>query len=73
MLGDYNGCTINDHMRVVCNTFKFESLIPEPTFSKNPENHCCRDSILTNRPHSIQNCCVFETGLSDFHRMTYCN
>ena len=27
------------------------------------------DLILTNCPHSFQNSCVIETGLSDFHKM----
>ena len=37
---------------------------------KNPTNPSCVDLILTNRPRSFQNSCTFETGLSDFHKMT---
>ena len=46
------------------------SLITEPTCYKNSENPTCFDLILTNHPRSFQNSCVFETGLSDFHKMT---
>ena len=35
-----------------------------------PENPTCTDLILTNHPRSFQNSTVFETGLSDFHKMT---
>ena len=37
---------------------------------QNPTNPSCVDLILTNRPRSFQNSCTFETGLSDFHKMT---
>ena len=37
---------------------------------KNPENPSCIELIFTNRLCSFQNSCVFETGFSDFHRMT---
>ena len=35
----------------------------------NPENPSCIDLILTNSPYSLQNSCVIETHLSDFHKM----
>ena len=37
---------------------------------QNPTNPSCVDLILTNRPRSFQNSCTFETGLSDFLKMT---
>ena len=37
---------------------------------QNPTNPSCIDLILTNRPRSFQNSCTFETGLSDFLKMT---
>ena len=50
-------------------TYNLRSLITEPTCYKNPENPACIDLILTNHPRSFQNSCVFETGLSDLHKM----
>ena len=49
-----------------CDTYDHRSLITEPTCCKNPENPTCIDLILL----SFQNSCVFEIGLSDFHKMT---
>ena len=34
------------------------------------ENPTCADLILTNSPRNFQNSSVFETGLSDFHKLT---
>ena len=42
----------------------------QQTCYKNPENPSCIDLILTNSHRSFQNTNVFETGLSDFHKMT---
>ena len=70
LLGDFNVCVEDSSMSEFCDTYNLKSLIREPTCYKNPENPSCIDLILTNRPCSFQNSCVFETGLSDFHRMT---
>ena len=37
---------------------------------KSPENSSCINLILTNRPHNFENSCIFETCLSNLHRMT---
>ena len=47
-----------------------KSLIKQKTCFKNPENPARIDLILTNSPRSFQNSSVFETGLSDFHKLT---
>ena len=47
-----------------------KTLIKQKTCFKNPENPACIDFILTNSPRSFQNSSVFETGLSDFHKLT---
>ena len=44
-------------------------MINKPTCYKNPDRPSCIDLILTNCPRSLQNSCVIETGLSDFHKM----
>ena len=38
---------------------------------KSLENPTCVDLILTNLPKCFQNSNVFETGLSDFHKLTF--
>ena len=56
-------------MESFCESYKFTSLIKDPTCFKNPKSPSCIDLILTNNPHSFQNSWVIETGLSDFHKM----
>ena len=38
---------------------------------KSPIIPTCINLILTNRAHSFQSICVLETGLSDFHLMSF--
>ena len=47
-----------------------KTLIKRKSCFKSPENPTCIDLILTNSPRSFQNSSVFETGLSDFHKLT---
>ena len=42
--------------------------VTKQTCYKFPENTTCIDLLL--RTHSLLHFCVFETGLSDFHKMT---
>ena len=51
-------------------TYNLKSLVKQKTCFKNPDNPSCIDLILTNSPRSFQDSCVFETGLSDFHKLT---
>ena len=67
---DFNVSTDNSCKAGFCNTYDLKSLITEPTCYKNPENLTYFDLILTNHPRSFQNSCVFDTSLSDFHKMT---
>ena len=71
VLGDFNVDMDNSYMTVFCYTYDLNCLIKEPTCYKNPENPSCIDLILTNNPKRFQSSCVAETGLSDFHRMTF--
>ena len=52
-------------------THNLKNLIKEPTCFKSLENSTCIDFILTNRPKCFQNSNGFETGLSDFHKLTF--
>ena len=47
-----------------------KNLIKEPTCFKNPEKPTIIDLILTNKPKCFQHSCTYETGISDFHKMT---
>ena len=52
-----------------CTLFKFKNLVKKPTCYKNPDNPSCIAVFLTNCVWSFQNTCIFETGLSDFHKL----
>ena len=57
-------------MKTLYQIHGLKNLINEPTYYKKPSNPTCTDLIITNRPKSLQNSSTFETGLSDFHKMT---
>ena len=69
LLGDFNVEIEEKNISDFTNIYNLRSLIKEKTCFKNPENPSCIDLILTNSPRSFQNSSVFETGLSDFHKM----
>ena len=60
----------NTDMEEFCSVYNFESLIKDPTCFKYPEKPTTIDHILTNYPRCFQHSGVYETGLSDFHRLT---
>ena len=70
ILGDFNSEPNKENMKRFYQIYNLKNLINEPTCYKNPENPSTIDLILTNKPRSFQNSCTFETGLSDFHKMT---
>ena len=70
VLGDFNAEMTNTHMEEFCSVCNFKSLIKDPTCFKNPEKPTTIDHILTNHPKCFQHSGVYETGLSDFHRLT---
>ena len=51
-------------------TYNLKSLVKQKTCFKNPDNPSCIDLILTNSPRGFQDSSLFETGLSDFHKLT---
>ena len=71
VLWDFNAETSNTTISEFCATYNLKNLIKEPTCFKSLENPTCIDLILTNRPKCFQNSNVFETGLSDFHKLTF--
>jgi len=69
-MGDFNSETTENTMIDFCDTYGLSNLIKEPTCYKNLKNPSCIDLILTNKTKSFQHSNVYETGLSDFHKLT---
>ena len=70
LLGDFNVEPEEKHMVDFLNVYNLKNLVHQKTCFKNPDNPTCIDLILTNSPRSFQNTNVFETGLSDFRKLT---
>ena len=70
LLGHFNVEPEEVNMLDFLNIYNLKNLVKQKTCYKNPENPSCIDLILTNSHRSFQNTNVFETGLSDFHKMT---
>ena len=62
LLGNFNVSIDDPHLESFCESYRFKSLIKDPTCFKNPAYPSCIDLILTNSPWSFQNSCVIETG-----------
>ena len=69
-MGDFNAEMTNIHLEEFCASYNLKNLIKRPTCFKNLENPACIDHVLTNQPKSFHSSSVFETGLSDFHKLT---
>ena len=54
-------------MKSFCQIYNFKHLLDKHTCCKNPNNPSCLDLIITNKPRKS---CTFETGLSNFHKIT---
>ena len=52
------------------NIYILKNLVKQKTCYKNPDNPSCIDLILTNCHRSFQNTNAFDTGVSDFYKMT---
>ena len=69
--GDLNTEVSNSFMEQFCPSYNLKSLIKEPACFKSVDNLSCIDLILTNHPKCFQNSGVYETGTSDFHKLTF--
>ena len=69
-LADFNSEPTEEALKSFCQIFNFKNLLDKPTCYKNPNNPSCVNLIIANKPRSFQNSCTFETGPSDFHKMT---
>ena len=70
LLGDFNVEPEEVNMLDFLNIYNLKNLVKQKTCYENPENPSCINLILTNSHRSFQNTNVFETGLSDFHKIT---
>ena len=68
-LGDFHAGMEHSTLKDFCNLYSLTSFINKPTCWENHSKPICIDLIPTNRPALFQNTNVFETGLSDFHKM----
>ena len=71
MFGDFNAEMSNPHMREFCALYDFINLIKEPTCYKNIDKPTSIDQILTNHAKCFQHSGIYETGLPDFHKLTF--
>ena len=51
-------------------TYNLKSKVKQKACFKNPDKPSSIDLILTSSPRSFQDNCLFETGLSDFQKLT---
>ena len=70
ILGDFNVEVKEKNISDFMGRHNPKSLVKQKTCFKNPDNPSCINLILTNSPRSSQDSSVFETGLSDFHKLT---
>ena len=61
---------LNLRRKTFISTHNLTNLEKQKNCFKNPENPSCIDRILTNSPRNFQKSSVFETRLSDFHKLT---
>ena len=71
VLCDLNTEVSNSFLEQLYASYNLKILIKEPTSFKSVDNPSCIDLILTNHRKCFQNSGVYETGISDFHKLTF--
>ena len=71
LLGDFNAEHEEESISEFLNLCNLKNLVKQSTCFKNPNKPTCIDLILTNCHRSFQNTDTFETGLLDFHKLTF--
>ena len=71
VLGDLKSEISNSFLEQFCASYNLKSLIKEPACFKSVDNPSCMDLILTNHPKCFQNSGIYETGIFDFHTLTF--
>ena len=67
--GDFNAQVSYKKLNTFCSIRNLKNLGKEPTCFKNSNNPSCIDLFSTNTIRSFQETQVFETGLSNFHKL----
>ena len=70
-MGDFNVEMSNPHMCEFCNLYNFINFLKKPKCYKNVDKTKNIDHILTNHARCFQRSDAYETGLSDFHKVTF--
>ena len=73
LTGDFNSEISEGNMKDFCDSYNLRCLIKEATCYKNLKNPLCIDLILTNNNRSFQDTRTKESGLPDFHKLTFKN
>ena len=68
-MGDYNAEITETNMLSFCEIYHLTDIVKQLTCFKNPSNPSCMDLFLTSNANFFQKISVFETGLSDFHKL----
>ena len=71
LIDDFNSKISERSMHDFCNVYNLESLPNTPTCFKNLENPSCIDLLLTNSKNNFDDALVLESGLSDFHKLSF--
>ena len=70
VIGDFNAELANNYLKEFCASHNLKNLIKRPTCFKTLEKPTRIDHIFTNHPKSFHSSSVYDTGLSDFHKLT---
>ena len=71
VLGEFNAQMSSPHMSEFCALYNFTNLIKEPTCYKNVDKPTPIDHILTTHARCFQHFGIYETCLSDFHKLIF--
>ena len=69
LMRDYNAEITETNMSTFCEIYNLTNIVKQLTCFKNPSNPSCIDLFSTNTANCFQKSSVFETGLSDFHKL----
>ena len=69
LIGHLNAEPTEAAVSEFCEIHNLKHLIKNKTCFKNTTKPTCIDLTVRNRPKCFQDTVVFETGLSDFHKM----
>ena len=70
LIGNFNVEPEEENILDFLNAYSLKNLVKQKTCCKNSDNPTCNHLVLRNCHRSFKNTNVFETGLSDFHKMT---